>query len=197
MSEIVLNKPSSPGVSRSCTAEMNSPAERRPSQGAVLTGGWDKPYALGIGCALDDQNIALDFIGSDEVDGPELRNRAGLRFLNLKGDQSPKARRRRKVLRMIRYYWRLIIYASSAEPKIFHLLWNNKFELFDRTVLMAYYRLLRKKVVFTAHNVNTAKRDAADSFINRVSLKIQYGLCHRIFVHTRKMKEEMVRAFAL
>jgi D-inositol-3-phosphate glycosyltransferase len=164
---------------------------------ALLTGGWDKPYALGMGCALSEQGIALDFIGSDEVDGPQLRQRPRLRFLNLRGDQSPNATRWRKVQRIGRYYWRLLAYAFVAKPKIFHILWNNKFELFDRTFLMAFYRLLGKKILFTAHNVNTAKRDSADSFVNRLSLKIQYGLCQRIFVHTNKMKAEITREFGI
>ena len=49
-----------------------------------------------------------------------------------------------KMLRVLRYYVRLIGYAATAKPKLFHILWNNKFQLFDRTVLMLYYKLLGK-----------------------------------------------------
>ena len=35
------------------------------------------------------------------------------------------------------YYGRLIRYAATAEPKSFHILWNNKFEYFDRTAVNA------------------------------------------------------------
>ena len=59
----------------------------------------------------------------------------------------------------------LIRYAATAKPKLFHILWNNKFQLFDRTMLMLYYRLLGKKIVFTAHNVNAGKRDLNDSLL--------------------------------
>jgi D-inositol-3-phosphate glycosyltransferase len=41
-----------------------------------------------------------------------------------------------------------------AEPKVFHIRWNNKLEFFHRTILMLYYKLLGKRIVFTAHNVN-------------------------------------------
>ena len=71
------------------------------------------------------------------------------------------------------------------------------FELFDRTVLMLYYKLLGKKMVFTAHNVNAGKRDSNDSWLNRVSLKIQYSLSDHIFVHTDGMKSEMVAEFRI
>ena len=58
---------------------------------------------------------------------------------------------------MALYYAKLIRYAATAEPRIFHILWNNKFEYFDRTLLMLYYRLLGKKIVLTAHNVNACQ----------------------------------------
>jgi D-inositol-3-phosphate glycosyltransferase len=91
----------------------------------------------------------------------------------------------------------LIGYAANAKPKLFHILWNNKFQLFDCTVLMVYYRLLRKKIVLTAHNVNAGKRDKNDSWLNRFSLKVQYGLCDHIFVHTEGMKTEMISEFGI
>lgn len=53
----------------------------------------------------------------------------------------------------------LVRYAVTAKPTIFHILWNNKFEYFDRTLLMLYYRALGKKVVLTVHNVNADNRD--------------------------------------
>src|SRR5262249_27688583 len=96
-----------------------------------------------------------------------------------------------------KYYVRLIGYATNANPKLFHILWNNKFQLFDCTVLMLYYRVLGKKIVFTAHNVNAGKRDENDSWLNRMSLKIQYGLCDHVFVHTEGMKAEMRSEFAI
>jgi D-inositol-3-phosphate glycosyltransferase len=164
---------------------------------ALLTGGGDKPYALGMAAALTSKGICIDFIGSDDLSVPELLNDSRVNFLNLRGDQRPDARRIDKILRVLRYYVRLIAYAVAAKPKLFHLLWNNKFQLLDRTLLMLYYRLLGKKVVFTAHNVNAGKRDSNDSWLNRVSLKTQYTLCDHIFVHTKGMKSEMASEFRI
>lgn len=163
----------------------------------LLTGGGDKPYALGLASALISQGIFLDFIGSDEVNGPELHNTPLVNFLNLRGDQRNDASPIRKVLRMLAYYARLARYATTAKPKIFHILWNNKLELFDRTVLMVYYRLLGKRIAFTAHNVNARKRDSNDTCLNRLSLRIQYRLAHHVFVHTPKMKEDLRAEFGV
>ena len=164
-------------------------------QVAILTGGSDKPYALGLATALVSQGIFLDFIGSDEVSGPELLNNPQVNFLNLRGDQRSEASLAMKITRVVTYYWRLIRYSAIAKPNVFHILWNNKFQFFDRTLLMLYYKLLGKRILFTAHNVNAGKRDSNDSFLNRLSLRIQYNLCHHIFVHTERMKSELVTDF--
>ena len=162
---------------------------------ALLTGGGDKPYALGMAAALTSAGIRVDFIGSDDLAVPELLNRPLVNFLNLRGDQRPEASRMAKALRVLRYYARLIRYAATAKPKLFHILWNNKFQFFDCTLLMLYYRLLGKKIVFTAHNVNAGKRDSSDSWLNRISLEAQYTLSDHIFVHTKGMKSELASDF--
>src|SRR5437773_7913421 len=140
---------------------------------ALLTGGGDKPYALGMAAALTSEGISIDFIGSDDLSVPELLSNRRVNFLNLRGDQRPEASRMAKALRVLSYYVRLICYAAKARPKLFHILWNNKFQFFDRTLLMVYYRLLGKKIVFTAHNVNAGRRDLNDSWLNWFSLKFQ------------------------
>ncbi len=173
------------------------PRDRHAIEVALLTGGADKPYALGLASALIADGVFSDFIGSDEISGPELLQSPQVRFLNLRGDQRTDAPPWKKAARVMVYYVRLLCYAVTARPKIFHILWNNKFEFFDRTVLMLYYKLLRKKIVLTAHNVNAARRDSNDSFLNRVSLKIQYRMADHIFLHTRKMKEEMMSEFGV
>jgi glycosyltransferase involved in cell wall biosynthesis len=164
---------------------------------ALLTGGSDKPYALGMATALSSAKVAVDFIGSDELDVAELDNLPQLRFLNLRGDQSREASFPRKIARVARYYGCLIGYAATARPRIFHILWNNKFEFVDRILLMAYYRLLGRRIVLTAHNVNIRKRDNCDSWFNRLSLRTQYYLADHIFVHTERMKSELVADFGV
>ena len=162
---------------------------------ALLTGGGDKPYALGMAAALTSVGIRVDFIGSDDLRVPELINNSQVNFLNLRGSQRHDVSPATKIIRVLRYYVRLIAYAATAKPKLFHLLWNNKFQVLDCTLLMLYYRLLGKKLVFTAHNVNAGKRDSNDSWLNRFSLRTQYGLCDHILVHTTGMKSEMASEF--
>jgi D-inositol-3-phosphate glycosyltransferase len=164
---------------------------------SLLTGGSDRPYVFGLTTSLMSSGAALDLIGSDELDFPEFRDQPRLNFLNLRGSLDPDVSVGRKILRISMYYARLIHYAATAKPRIFHILWNNKFEIFDRTLLMLYYRFLGKKIVFTVHNVNEGKRDSRDTRLNRLTLRIQYRLANHIFVHTEKMKCELIEQFGV
>lgn len=164
---------------------------------ALLTGGGDRPYAYGLVKALMSNATCLDVIGNDELDCAEFRNAPSVRFLNLRGDQRPDVSFTSKALRVLKYYARLIAYTATAKPKLFHILWNNKFEYFDRTLLMLWYRVLGKRIVLTLHNVNGRKRDCTDSTLNRVTLRIQYRLADRLFVHTEKMKQELLEEFGV
>jgi len=164
---------------------------------ALLTGGGDKPYALGLANELAKTGIALDIIGSDDLDCLDFHERPRVNFLNLRGDQRPEAGLAAKIFRVLVYYLRLILYASSARARIFHILWNNKFQLFDRTLLMFYYKILGKRIILTVHNVNMGLRDSNDTILNRLTLRIQYRLADHLFAHTEKMKQELVESFGV
>ncbi|HVS88098.1 MAG TPA: glycosyltransferase family 4 protein [Candidatus Acidoferrum sp.] len=164
---------------------------------ALLTGGIDRPYTFGLAMELISKGAALDVIGSDELDFPEFRDKPGMNFLNLQGSQRADVSLVRKVFRLSMYYAKLIRYGATAKPKIFHILWNNKFELFDRTLLTLFYRLRGKRIVLTVHNVNAGRRDSKDTHLNRLTLRIQYRLADHIFVHTERMKLELSEEFGV
>ncbi len=174
--------------------------ERTPASATavtLMTGGIDRPYAFGITVALGSRGALVDVIGGTELDCAEIRRLTSVTFRNLHGDLRRVKGFAKKLLFHLAVYARLMGYSLTARPKIFHILWNYKFELFDRTVLMLYYKLLGKKVVLTAHNVNAATRDGNESVLNHLSLKMQYRLTDHIFVHTDTMKAELVKQFGV
>jgi D-inositol-3-phosphate glycosyltransferase len=180
----------------------SAPPDRLPNSAGeigvgLLTGCQDRPYAFGLATSLASKGVRLDVIGSDEVDSPEMHSTPKLRFLKLRGNQRQVAGAAHRLSNLLMYYARLFRYAAYTDAKILHLLWNNRFEYFDRTLLMLYYKGLRKKIALTAHNVNQARRDANDSLFNRLSLRVQYRLSDHIFVHTEKAKQELVKDFGV
>lgn len=162
---------------------------------ALLTAGKDPHYALGLLSALVEKDLHVDFIGNDAMRDAEVTKRRNVTYFNLRGDQREDASIRERVARVIRYYGRLFAYAKNSEAKIFHILWLNKFMLFDKTILNVYYKMLNKKLVFTAHNVNAGERDGTDNFMNRISLMFMYSVLDHIFVHTDLMKRQLVENF--
>jgi len=174
-----------------------TPGTGRGSSVALLTGGSDKPYVFGIATELTSKGVAVDLIGSDELDCPEIRDIPGVHFINMRGDQNADAGLLAKARRVTQYYGKLLRYAATAKPKIFHILWNSRFQFVDRTLIMFYYTLVGKKVVLTVHNVNTRKRDGTDSALNRLTLRIQYQMARHLFVHTEKMHRELIEDYGV
>src|SRR5215475_6806353 len=66
---------------------------------ALLTGGGDKPYALGMAAALTSAGVHVDFIGSDDHVVRELVANPRVNFHNLRGGQRPQVSPVTKVLR--------------------------------------------------------------------------------------------------
>src|SRR5262245_51028670 len=99
---------------------------QRSTHVALLTGGTDKHYAVALAVALAGAGVAVDFIGSTDLDCAEVHT-PGIRFLNLRGDQREDVSYGRKAWRVLLYYCRLLAYAAVCKPKVLHILWNNKF----------------------------------------------------------------------
>lgn len=163
---------------------------------SLLTGGIEKHYPSELSTALAAKGVSVDVICDTDMDTPEMRGLSKLRLLPLYHVRWPR-NPVRKLLSCLRVYGRLIRYTAKSSAPIIHILWNYKIPAFDRTMLLFYYKLLGKQVVFTAHNVNAAERDGVDSWWNRWTLRIQYTLVDRIVVHTALMKKQLQDRFGV
>jgi len=162
---------------------------------SLLTGGDDPNYAFPLTSSLASRGIIIDFIGNDSMQKPEITVIENVNYLNLRGDQSENVPRKEKIYRVLKYYWKLIKYTAKTDAKLFHILWLNKFIYFDRTILNIFYKIMGKKLIFTAHNINSEERDGNDTFFNRLTLKFMYNLVDHIFVHTKIMKKQLIEDY--
>jgi glycosyltransferase involved in cell wall biosynthesis len=162
---------------------------------SLLTAGKDKPYVLGLLSGLVANNINVDFIGNDEMQTADIVSDEKVNYFNLRGDQRENVRITKKISRVFKYYFKLIKYASKTDIKLFHIIWLNKFIYFDRTFLNIYYKYLGKRLVYTAHNINMRERDGNDNIINRLTLRFMYKILDHIFVHTEKMKLQLINDY--
>lgn len=171
--------------------------ERAQPEVTLLTGCKDPHYAFGLTMTLAEADVRTEVIGSDFEDNPEFHRYANVSFRSLRRNRQSERSFGSKLRGWLLFYWDLLRYVIKSPRPLVHILWNNKFELFDRTFLMVVYKLLRKKIVCTVHNVNQARRDSHDSVVNRFTLRIQYHLADHLFVHTDLMKHELCTVFGV
>jgi D-inositol-3-phosphate glycosyltransferase len=129
--------------------------------------------------------------------GSEAVKAGHVDFYNLIGNQDPHVSLGKKVLRALRYYVRLVIYVARTDAKLLHILWFYRSPYIERTLLNTYFKILAKKLVFTAHNIDDQARDGKGTLANRVSLRFLYRIVDHILVHTPKMKLQLVEEFGI
>jgi D-inositol-3-phosphate glycosyltransferase len=164
---------------------------------AILTAGKDPHYAISLLGALVQQKLSIEFIGNDEMTALASPAAPNVELFNLRGNQSERAPLLRRATRVLSYYAKLVCYAARTEARLLHILWFNKFEWFDNTVLILYYRALGKRVVYTAHNVNTRERDGKGGVVTRWSLRFLYRNVDHILVHTAVMKARLATEYSV
>jgi D-inositol-3-phosphate glycosyltransferase len=168
------------------------------SKVAILTGGRDTYYAIPLAEGLAQQpSLAVDVIASTQYLGAPGLVRHHVPILTLHGDLTPGKSRLEKLVRTVKMYAGILAYSVRTDAKIFHILWENQFKLLDRTLLVAFYKLLGKKIVFTAHNVDADERDARGNALGRLSLRVMYAMADHVFVHTERMKQQIAQRFAV
>jgi len=164
---------------------------------SLLTAGKDKPYVLGLLSGLVVNKLHVEFIGNDDMQHAEMVRHENVTYFNLRENQDADVPIQRKVHRVLRYYLKLLRYAYQTDSPLFHIQWLNKFIYFDRTLLNCYYKLLGKRLVYTAHNVNMGARDGNDSIFNMATLSFLYRVMDHVIVHTEKMKAEIVETYRI
>jgi D-inositol-3-phosphate glycosyltransferase len=165
---------------------------------ALLTGGKDAHYVFGLVPELAARNVHVVLVGNDELAGAEDVRNGRVEFQDLVGRLDADDGLIAKAYRVVSYYVRLAMFAARTDARLFHILWFRKFPLVERVLLTAYFKLLGKKLAFTAHNVDDKARDGRRSTApQRLSLSYFYRAVDQIFVHTPQMKRELVGQFGV
>lgn len=162
---------------------------------ALLTGGKDAHYVRGLVRQLVRRDVRLVVVGSTDMADIDGIDTGQVEFHDLIGDSDPDAPFSSKVLRLLRYYARLVVFVARADASLFHILWFRKFPKVERVLLSVYLKLLGKRLLFTAHNVDDEVRDGKSTVIGSLSLRLFYTIVDHIFVHTERMQRELVSRF--
>ncbi|MFO1478379.1 MAG: glycosyltransferase [Verrucomicrobiota bacterium] len=163
----------------------------------VLITGDEPHYQAGLVAGLAGQNMDLDVIGNDALGAFPAMRLPGVRFHALRGTLPPGSSLPAKLRHLVSYYWKLAAFAARTDARLVHIQWPYKLVFLDRTLWIVYLKLLGKKVVFTAHNVDQGARDGMQSRRNAFSLRFLYRNVHRVIVHTAKMKTQLTSHYGV
>jgi D-inositol-3-phosphate glycosyltransferase len=165
---------------------------------ALLTGGKDQHYVRGLARGLAAKGVNIALVGGVEEMVTVGAGPGKVILHDVVGNLDPHAGWLAKAIRVLKYYVGLAIFAVRTDAKLFHILWFRKFPQVERVLLTLYLKLLRKTLVFTAHNVDDRARDGRRGGVLHVlSLRLLYRLADHIFVHTDSMKLELLEDFRI
>ena len=162
---------------------------------AVLNAGGQPDYLYGFVSGIANANVDIEIVDGDKTVNSFKKYR-NVTHLNYKGSvHQASTSAIRKSIKLFKYYLRLIIFPFITKSKIFHIQWENKFVVFDRTILILWYKLFGKHIVYTAHNVNPYSRDGNGNVFKEKSLSFLYNKVDKIIVHTSQMRDALINQF--
>ena len=138
-------------------------------------------YIFGLIDGLSKKDISIDLIGSDRM--KQLENKyKNVNVINLRGSQDTNVRFLYKFTRIMKFYVSLMKYITKTDSDLIHIHWPNRFFFFDSTILLLFYKMVGKKIVYTAHNIDQGMRDK-DAGDRRKVYKFLYNIVDHIIVH--------------
>jgi glycosyltransferase involved in cell wall biosynthesis len=164
---------------------------------ALLTAGKDRHYVAGLLRAMQNHAVRLDCIGGDEIVDVEALKSRHVVFHNFIRGQEAGRSLPQKFLGFLAYYRRLAAYAVRSDARVFHILWFRKFPQLEGILLTTYLKMLRKRLVFTAHNVDGRARDGTATLWTDIGLRYLYATVDHVLVHTNRMKDELASRFGV
>ncbi len=153
----------------------------------------DNPhYTHSLVQGLSQHDLEVDLIGGDY----HLLGRTfppQTRCLNLRGSHDSSVSPWAKIVRLLLYYGRCCLYMMRNRTRIVHVQ-GFRFALIEGVVLLLLYRLMGKKIVYTAHNTQPkGKQTVLKHWIFSCICRI----AHRIICHTNNLKAELIEKYGL
>jgi D-inositol-3-phosphate glycosyltransferase len=151
-----------------------------------MLAGNNSDYIYSIVQALTRQGMRIELIGGDAYENSEYS--PCVTFINLRGSQDINASVFAKTIRILRYYIRFVTYVWKNDFQLLHIQ-AFRFNFIEGVILVFIYKILGKKIIYTAHNVQPKGKD--NKFI-RFLFRVIYSNVDHIICHTKEIKDEIV-----
>lgn len=152
-------------------------------------------YIIGLLDGLGKiSELKINFLGSNRsvIVKDKYHN---IRFINIRGSQDPNDRPISKIIRIIKFYFRLFIYCIKDNSDIYHSHFPNKFLFLDFVVINLLLKIKGTKIVHTAHNIDYNLRDKKQSIYKTIIFNFLYRAVDKIIVHNNHSLRVLVKNY--
>lgn len=156
----------------------------------ILASGFQPDYVREVANAHGRLGYAVQVIGGDMHEGQDYHDNVTL--LNLRKNDKRERNPLKEAVKLARYYWRLLTCIAYTQCDVVYDVSIGR-PLLRCLLMYPLFRILGKRIVYTAHNV--LPHDA-DTVKNRIVYWIVYRLLvDAIVVHGQSIKERIIREF--
>jgi|CZKI01.1.fsa_nt_gi glycosyltransferase involved in cell wall biosynthesis len=161
----------------------------------LIPHGFEANYSIGFARGLTSNGMTLVVLSNDETE--DRLSAAGIRNVNIGGRQSENRSVLEKLLNMLRYYWKLLLFVFRNRGATIHFSGNfrDEFILFEGVILNLSFRLLASRYIYTTHNILPHNRESSLFF--RWTYRFVYSVPHFIVVHTQKTRQVLIERFGV
>ena len=161
----------------------------------IIAHGFEPNYWIGYVKGLKANGIDFIVISSDVTHERLIKNK--IKSLNFRGDQSEDRCLKDKIVNLLRYYNRLIVYLMKNKNATIHMtgMFRNEFVLFEGLFLSLFFWFVSSRYIYTAHNLLPHNKER--SLFYKVIYKFVYKLPNIILVHTKLFKKKLIADFRI
>ena len=155
----------------------------------ILAGGFQPAYVKDVSNAFAELDYRVTLIGGDIHENKNYHR--NVRFVNLRGNDSPARSKREKMKGLVQYYSRLMSFAAKSKIRFIYNVGTGR--IMEQLALYTFFRIIGKKLIHTVHNL--VPHGNATNF-NRISYSIIYNLiANYLVVHTSAMVDELMQVY--
>jgi len=158
---------------------------------SIIANGFQEDYIINLVNCLVATDYKVELIGSSFYNRNKIDNR--VIFSNLRGAHDSKQPFINKVLRNIKYYYKLLIHINLRCSDLIHIQWLN-LDFIDGIIVPLFFRLKGIRSCYTVHDVLPHSKD---NNLNRLLFFLVYRCFNQLFVHTEYIKTRLVKEFRL
>ena len=158
---------------------------------SIIANGFQEDYMTNLLNNFSDESTIIDFVCSSSHLDRKINN--SIRVYNLRESHDTKTPFYKKILRILRYHFRLTLYALQTKANVFHIQ-SVRFQIIEGVLFSLFFKIIGKKLIYTVHDALPHLHD--NSFL-RLKFWAIYHLHHRLIVHSLHIKNRIINEFGI